>query len=89
VGNLAGVRPDVLDKINFDETVDQYSDMMGVSPKIVIPTEQANETRQARAEAAAQQQQAAQAMQAVEGAKLLSETQIGGGENALQRMVGL
>ena len=89
VGNLAGVRPDVLDKINFDETVDQYSDMMGVSPKIVIPTEQANETRQARAEAAAQQQQAAQALQAVEGAKLLSETQIGGGENALQRMVGL
>jgi hypothetical protein len=88
IGNLAGVRPDALDKLNVDETIDAYTDGIGVSSKIIVSTEDAQANRQARAQKQAQMEQGAQALQAVEGAKLLSETQVGAGQNALQRMLG-
>lgn len=87
VGSMAQAKPDVLDKLNVDEMVDEYASMLGTKPDLVVPDEQVAEIRAARAQAAAQQQQAAMAQQAAQGAKLLSETDMQG-DNGLTRMLG-
>ncbi|PUX69043.1 portal protein [Cronobacter sakazakii] len=73
VGNLAKAKPEALDKLNVDQAIDNYAVMSGVSPTVVVPQEQAQQTRNDRA----QQQQQAMALQtgmaAVQGAKTLSE----------------
>jgi hypothetical protein len=49
----------IWDKFDADESVDQYGDMMGVPPKVVVPDEQVQQVRQQRE----QQKQIAQASQ--------------------------
>jgi len=92
VGNLAGVHPPALDKIDFDETIDEYADMLGVSPKLVVPQAQVDVLRrqkaQAAAQAAASQQAIGNAMAMVQGAATLSKIDVGGGQNALEKMMG-
>jgi hypothetical protein len=87
VGNLAGAKPEVLDKVDFDQAVDDYGQRIGLPPGIVVPDAQVAQVRQQRA----QQQQAAQAMQmaqiAAQGAKTLSDTDTGG-QNALSALLG-
>ena len=61
ITNLAGVRPDVLDKIDFDQAVDDYGDMYGVNPKLVLPTAVANQVRAQRMKAQKMAQMAAAA----------------------------
>jgi hypothetical protein len=85
VGNLAAAKPDIADKLDFDQVVDEYADMLGVPPKIVRPDDDVMKVRQARAEQIAQQQRAEQLQQVAQGAKLLSETDMGG-DSALSRM---
>ena len=86
VGNLAAVNPDVLDKIDFDQTVDEYAMMTGVPPTIIRSDEDVDAIRQQKAQAAQQQQQMAMMQQGVEQAKVLSETDMGG-DNALTALV--
>jgi hypothetical protein len=88
VGNLAAAKPEVLDNIDFDETVEEYADLLGVTPKLIVTKEQLARVRDQRAKQMQAQQSAQSAMAAVQGAQTLSETDVGGGQNALQRMVG-
>lgn len=85
---VQGVGPEAMDNIDWDEMTQQYADMMGVPEKVMKPFAVVLQIRAARAK----QQQAAQAMQAsqaaVDGAKTLSETQVGGGQSALGMMMG-
>jgi hypothetical protein len=81
-GNLAGIYPEIVDKLDFDQAVDEYAAMLGVPPTMIRTDDAVSEIRQGRAQAQAQQQQMAQAGQAIQGAKLLSETDTSG-ENAL------
>ncbi len=74
VGNLAAVNPQVVDKFDFDEALDQYASLVGVPPNIVKSDEQVAEERQQRAEAQQAQQAQEQAAQGVQSAKMLSET---------------
>jgi hypothetical protein len=55
LGQLAAVKPDVLDKLDADEAVDVYFDYIGVPPSIVVSDDKVQEIRQARAQ---KQQQA-------------------------------
>ncbi len=55
VGSVAQMKPEVLDKVNADEIVDMYADMLGVDPRLIVGDEQVAIIRQERA---AQQQQA-------------------------------
>lgn len=90
VGNLAGAKPDVLDKVNFDQAIDEYGDMLGVPPKVIKGEDEVMKERQARAQAAQQQQMLASMpglQQGADAARLLSETDVGGA-SALQRMMG-
>lgn len=88
VGSIAAAKPDALDKVNTDECVDWYADSLGVSPKLLNDDKVVAQIRKARA----QQQQAAAAAQlamaGVEGAKTLSQTETGAGQNALQLIMG-
>jgi hypothetical protein len=88
VGNMAAVRPDILAKLDPYETVDVYGEALGVSPKLIIPTDDAK----AANDAAQKKQEMAEGIAAgqavTEGAKTLSETEVGGGINALQLAMG-
>lgn len=88
----AGGMPTSWDNIDRDELVDEYADMLGVSPKVIKATMQVAQIRQQRAQAAAQAQQQQQQMdmlkQATASAKDLGQTQVGGGQNAIQAMLG-
>ena len=88
VGNLAGADPQVLDNVDFDEFVREYSDLLNVNPKIMRSAVDVASLRQQKAKAAQQQQQMQQSMAAVQGAKTLSETDVGGGANALAAILG-
>jgi hypothetical protein len=89
VGNLAGIKPEALDKVDIDQAIDEYGEMTGVPSKILVPDEEVLEIRRVRAEAQ-QAQQAAAAMPAVsqgaQAAKALSETNVTE-VNALTRLL--
>lgn len=87
-GNIAGVHPEVLDKIDFDKGIDEYGDALNAPSSLIRATDKANELRQARAQQMKQQQMFEQGMALTQGAKNLSETEVGGGVNALSQMFG-
>ena len=82
LGILAQMKPEVLDKFDADQWADVYSDMLGVDPSLVIPSEQVAVVRQQRAEAAAQQQQVEQIQQGASAVRDLAAADTGG-SNAL------
>lgn len=87
-GNMSAVNPGVLDNIDFDEMIDEYADLLGIPAKVIVPYAK---VLQIRAQRAKQQQQAAAlqaTMASVQGAQTLSQTDVGGGINALQAMLG-
>ena len=55
---LAEMKPDAMDKLNVDETIDVYGDMIGVDPRMIVPGNKVAMIRKARAEAQAAIQQA-------------------------------
>ncbi len=88
VGRVASANPNVLDDVDWDQLIDDYADLMGISPKIIVPIAKVLKMRTARAQQAQQEQQAQQSMAAVQGAQTLSQTNVGGGRNALETMLG-
>ena len=82
----------MLDRINFDEAVEEYGRMLGVPPSVVLSDEQVKSIRSDRE----QQAQAAQAMQmAQQGvtiAKEASQAKTGGDDQNMltdvMRMMG-
>jgi hypothetical protein len=87
IGNLAGLVPEVLKIPDWDEVVRTYGLDIGVQARLMRTRDEVQqEVENAKAdEAAAQAGQAGLA--AVQGAKLLSETDVGGGANALQQLL--
>lgn len=55
-GNLAGIKPETVDKIDSDWLVEEYARVTGVPPKAIVPEEEVQQIRQQRA----QEQQMAQ-----------------------------
>ena len=96
-GNLSAAKPDVLDKLDADQAIDEYADMVGVVPAIVVPDEKVKEARDARAQKQAQMEQAAMAAQvapavkqSADAARVLAETDVnGGGVGSLLSNLGL
>lgn len=86
VGNLAAVDPGVMDKINLDDTINEYFDDLSLPPMMLRSNEEADAIRAARAKAQEQEKLLAATPAAVDAAKTLSETQVGGGQNALALM---
>ena len=87
-GGIVGVDPSVMDNIDIDEALDEYSALLNNSPKIIRSPEALAQIRQQRAQQQQQAQQAAIAQQLSQGAKNLSQADVGGGQNMLQAMTG-
>lgn len=80
VGNLGAVaqmKPDVLDKIDSDYWADSYADMLGVDPKLIVPSDKVALIRKQRAEAQQAQAQAAQMQMAADTAQKLGSVDTG------------
>ena len=88
VGGIAAAHPDSLDMVDWDETITEYSDLLGNAPNLIKDPEKVAAVRQARQQQAQAQQSVQNGMAAAQGAQTLSQTDVGGGINALQMMLG-
>lgn len=70
---VGAVRPEAVDKIDADEMIDQYFDALGVPPSVIVPDEEVQKARQARAQQQAQAQQAEMAAKMAPAAKAGAE----------------
>jgi hypothetical protein len=90
--SAAPSKPDIIDKIDFDRSVDIVADRLSVPPEVVVSTEMAEKFRQARAAQAAKQQQQQQQLQTAQvGAqalKNLAGSPLGSG-NALEHLMNV
>ncbi len=71
--NLAGAEPSVLDKIDFDQALDEYAEMVGTPPKIVRSDEDVAAIREEKARRQQIQNAMQAAQQAADTAKTASE----------------
>ena len=88
VGNLAGVRPEVLDIPDWDELVRDYGDALAVPSKNINDRDETAALREARQQKDSIAQASAVADPLTNAARNLSETNVGGGANALQSILG-
>lgn len=87
IGNMAAVKPEVLDKFDADQSVDEYAEMLGVPPKIVVPDDMVQQMREERAAQMEQQMQMEQVNQGAQAAKVMSDADTGG-QNILSDIIG-
>lgn len=95
-GNLAAVKPDIMDKLDADQAIDEYAEMVGAPPSVVVPDDKVDAVRKSRQEQMQQAQMAEQApamaqaaKSGAEAAKVLSEVPNGGTGGALLKQIGL
>lgn len=69
VGNLAGLKPEILDKLDEDQIVDDLAERYGTNPKVIRSADEVDAIRAQRA----QQQQAMQAQAEAAGAAQLAK----------------
>lgn len=74
IGGVANTRPDALDKLNTDETIDNYADMVGTSPKLINDDATVAKIREARAAQAQREQMMAAAQSMAGTAKTMADT---------------
>ena len=94
VGNLASADPGVLDKIDFDQAVDEFTSMVGIDPRIIRDEEVVAQIRQQRQQMQQAQQMAELAKTASEAGRNMGQTPISNDaeeneRNALQGALGL
>ena len=82
VGGLAQIKPEVVDKFDADQAVDEFASAIGVTPRVVVPDETVAADREQRAAMANIAQMAELAQTGAETAKAASETDTTG-ENLL------
>jgi hypothetical protein len=88
IGNMAAIFPEAVDVPNPEEIIREYADAIGVKTKLQRSRQEVESIREARQEQE-QISQAAEAGQAlVGGAQQLSQTDMGGGQNALSALIG-
>jgi hypothetical protein len=72
VVQVAGVDPQVLDKVNRDQLIDEYGEITGIAAKVIVPDEEVAEIRMQRAQAQQAAQQVAMAREGAAAAKDLA-----------------
>jgi hypothetical protein len=80
--SIAQIKPEVLDKFDADVWANDYADMLGVDPTMLVSDEQVAMVRQARAQAQAKAQQSAMANQQADTAQKLGTVNTTGGNAA-------
>jgi len=80
---MAQSQLEVLDRIDSDELVDGYADMLGVDPDYIVPVEEAQQKRAARDKALAAKEQAAAMQVQASTAKDLAAAPVGGQQQTM------
>lgn len=88
VGNLSAAAPKVLNVPDFENLVRIYGRDIGVPASCMVSPEDAKNASAQQDELVAQREAASQGSALAQGAKTLSETDVGGGANALQQLLG-
>ena len=89
-GTVAQITQQPVDKVDWDQAIDEYGQALGVSPRVIVPDDKVAEARGARAQQQQAQQVAMMAQpmaQAASAAKAMSETKTGTG-SALDAVLG-
>lgn len=90
-GNLAGIDPAIVDKLDLDYAFENYNFLLNNDPRLLRPEEAVQQIRAQRQQAQQQAvvaQQADTAQKLAAGAQTASQIPVGGGKNALQAMLG-
>lgn len=74
LGEIATMKPGVLDKFDEDHWADSYADMLGIDPELVVADNKVALVRKARNDAAAKQQQMAAIEQGATAANKLANS---------------
>src|SRR5262249_9917184 len=85
---IAAAKPEAMDRLDADGTMDAYADMTGVPSSVTVDLARAQQVRQARAQAQQQQAALAKVHQLAATAKNASQIDVGGGVNAVQLALG-
>ena len=88
IGSVAQIKPEVTDKLDADQLVDVYADMLGVDPSLIVADDKVAIVRKQRAEQQAQAQNAAM-MPAMAGAAKDLSTADTQGKNALTDAINM
>lgn len=83
---VSQVDPNARDKINTDELIDVYSDLLGAPPSLIFSDEEVAEIRQKRAQAQSQAQAKVDQQAQIENASKLGGIDMGE-ENALKQLI--
>ena len=89
VGKVAQFKPEVLNKINPFQVVNEYADYYSVAPSVLVPDDEANAQLQAQQQAQAQAAQGEQAAQSVDALSKLGKIPAGNETIAGQAIEGL
>lgn len=89
LGQIARMKPDVLDKFDSDQWADVYGDMLGVDPSLIVADKQVAMLRDARNRAMAAKEQAAVMQQQSQTAKNLAQAPTGTQQNALTDVINM
>lgn len=88
IGNLAGVKPEVLNIPDWEELVRGYGRDIGVPAKYMTEVEVSTATTQGQNQQVAEAAAVQQSSELTKAAQQLSATDVGGGANALQVVLG-
>lgn len=88
LGQVAQLKPDVLDKLDADHWADSYADALGVDPRLILAGDKVALIRQERAQAQAAANAQAQAAQGAQTAHTLSQTDPGAVQDAVAMFSG-
>ena len=86
VSRVAEVKPEVLDKFDADQAIDEIAEILGVPPGIVVPDDEAGELRETRALLAKQKEAQEQLAATASASKDLASADLGG-NNALNALM--
>lgn len=86
-GALAALNPEAIDKVDMDQSIDEYSTLVGAPPTIIRSDDAVAALRNERAKQQQMAQAAALAQQSSQTAKNLGQTPMGE-SNALEEIVG-
>lgn len=87
LGQMAEFDPQILDKVDRDQIIDEFGSALSLPPRIIVPDEDVANVRQSRAQQQAAQAKTAMLKDASQGAKNLAQADTSG-KNALTDLAG-
>lgn len=88
LGNLAGINPELLDVVDWDDLIRGYAERLNVPASNIRAAEDVQTDRKQNAELAQTREAALVGGELTNAAKNLSETDVGGGQSALAAVLG-